>query len=248
MWNKIITLYAGFCGKGMIVALFFLALIYLFFKEKNKNNRMMFVYMPIVILILYFCPAVAAVVYALVSEDLYWRFLWLLPMTPVIAYAAVKVISSLQGKKQVFAGVCLGGMIIASGSLIYNSSTASPAKNYYHVPESVIAVCDLIEPEEGKVKAAFPWEMFQYVRQYSASIEMPYGREYILLSWARRSDLFLALAEGTLNPELIAELARKEGCEYLVFSAGKVIDGEFEDFGFEQVGSTHGYVIYQDAK
>ena len=100
-----ITRFAGYCGKGMMTALFLLALVYLFFQEKNKNHRMIFLYMPVVTLLLYFCPLVSKLVYSFIGEDLYWRFLWLLPIVVVIAYTAVKIISTLQGKKQIAAGI-----------------------------------------------------------------------------------------------------------------------------------------------
>lgn len=120
------------------------------------------------------------------------------------------------------------------------------AENAYHIPQEVINVCDIMEPEEGKVKAAVPWEMFQYVRQYSAKIEMPYGREYILFDWADRSELFHALTEDIINPEKAAELARQDGCLYIVLAETKPIDGTLEEYGYEKYAETDGYVIYMD--
>lgn len=241
-----ITRFAGYCGKGMMTALFLLALVYLFFQEKNKNHRMIFLYMPVVTLLLYFCPLVSKLVYSFIGEDLYWRFLWLLPIVVVIAYTAVKIISTLQGKKQIAAGISLGLIVIMSGCFIYSSEHAFYAGNPYHLPQCVVDICEEIEPEEGKVRAAFPIELLPYVRQYSVRIEMPYGREYILLDWARRSELFYALDAETLDVERVTELARQDECDYLVFWKGKILNGDFKDYGFETVDIVGDYMIVRD--
>lgn len=246
MLERIIACFGRYAGTGMMTGLFLISLIFLFFKEKNKTNRLIFIYVPVATLLIYFCPLWAWVVYRMIGEDLYWRFLWLLPVVPVVAYAAVKMVQLLDRKIQPFAGTVAALIVILSGSLIYRSSHVTWAENLYHIPQEVIAVCDLIEPEEGKVKAAFPYEMFQYVRQYSAKIEMPYGREYILFDWADRSDLFYALSEDVLNPEKVASLARTEGCTYLVFAADKPIDGRLEDYGFVKYATEGDYCIYRD--
>ena len=246
MFERIIACFGRYCGTGMMVGLFLVSLIYLFFKEKNKANRLLFVYVPTVTLLIYFCPLWAWVVYRVIGEDLYWRFLWLLPVVPVIAYAAIKAVQMLDRKIQPFAGTLAALILILSGSLIYQSSHVEWAENAYHIPQEVINVCDIMEPEEGKVKAAVPWEMFQYVRQYSAKIEMPYGREYILFDWADRSELFHALTEDIINPEKAAELARQDGCLYIVLAETKPIDGTLEEYGYEKYAETDGYVIYMD--
>ena len=244
--DRVMACFDKFCGNGMIMALFILSLIFLFFKEKNRTNRLLFIYVPFVTLLLYFCPLWAWVVYTLIGEDLYWRFLWLLPVVPVICYAAVKVINMLDRRLAPAAGTVLALIVILSGSLIYRSPHVEWAENLYHIPQEVIEICDVIKPSEGKVKAAFPREMFQYVRQYAADIEMPYGREYILLQYIYKSDLYNALEADTLSPELVSMLAREQGCNYLVFSEEKQIDGSMEEYGFSLIDTICWYCIYKD--
>ena len=164
----------------------------------------------------------------------------------VIAYTAVKIISTLQGKKQIAAGLSLGLIVIMSGSFIYSSEHAFYAGNPYHLPQCVVDICEEIEPEEGKVRAAFPIELLPYVRKYSVRIEMPYGREYIIFDWARRSELFYALDPETLDVERVTELARQDECDYLVFWKGKILNGDFKDYGFETVDIVGDYMIVRD--
>ena len=46
MFERIIACFGRYCGTGMMVGLFLVSLIYLFFKEKNKANRLLFGYVP----------------------------------------------------------------------------------------------------------------------------------------------------------------------------------------------------------
>lgn len=41
MFERIIACFGRYCGTGMMVGLFLVSLIYLFFKEKNKANRLL---------------------------------------------------------------------------------------------------------------------------------------------------------------------------------------------------------------
>lgn len=56
MWSFVVTQYKGYIGTGMIAGLFLVALIWLFASEKNKNVRIIFIYTPAVVLLLFFCP------------------------------------------------------------------------------------------------------------------------------------------------------------------------------------------------
>ena len=46
--------------------------------------------------------------------------------------------------------------------------------------------------------------------------------------------------------EKAAELARQDGCLYIVLAETKPIDGTLEEYGYEKYAETDGYVIYRD--
>lgn len=248
MWDKVVTLYENYIGTGMIAGLFLVALIYLFFSEKNKTTRIVFLYMPVIVLVLYFCPFFATVVYAFADEEIYYRLLWLVPIVPVLAYAAIKLIISIQGKKRIVVGVAVVGMIMVSGKLVYTSPYFSVAQNPYHVPEAVVQICDEIEEEGAFVMAAFPMEFIQYVRQYSGNVRMPYGRDVLVERWKAKDELYDLMNENVLRVAEIAEVSKAKGVHYLVFSAAKQLDGDFLDYGFKLIGEFEGYLVYQDVE
>lgn len=249
MWSWVISQYKGYIGTGMTAGLFLTALLWLFVTEKNRNTRIVFIYTPLVVLALFFCPLFAKIVRVFTGEEIYYRILWLIPLVPVLAYAAVKLMLQCAGKKRIFVGAALGGIIILSGSFVYESPYFSKAENSYHVPEAAVKICDAIVVEGEWVKAAFPEELLQSVRQYSPWVNMPYGREMLISRWAVwgfQSELYDLLHEETLDVKRIAELAREQGCDYIVFADGKKMSGRFEDYGFALFDVLGGYAVYAD--
>lgn len=249
MWSWVIAQYKGYIGTGMIAGLFLVALVWLFVSEKNRNTRIVFVYMPVVVLFLFFCPLFAKIVNLFTGEEIYYRILWLIPVVPVLAYAAVRLMLQCAGKKRLVVGAALGGIIILSGSLVYESPYFSKAENRYHVPEAAVKICDAIEVEGEWVNAAFPEELIPFVRQYSPWINMPYGREMLISRWSVwgfQSELYDLLKQESLDVKRITELAREQGCDYVVFADGKKLSESFESCGFELFGVIGGYAVYAD--
>ncbi|HKM34578.1 MAG TPA: hypothetical protein VJY54_07530 [Lachnospiraceae bacterium] len=246
MWNKVLTLYEGYIGMGMIAGLFLVAVIYLYVAEKNKTTRIIFLYIPIMILILYFCPFFAAVIYKLAGEEIYYRLLWLVPIVPVLAYTAVKIISGCEGRKRIWTGLAMSGMVILSGSLVYQSPYFSKAQNVYHVPQTVVEICDEIKMENQWVMAVFPSEFIQYVRQYEPMICMPYGREMLVERWNFEEEFFDLMEAETLDAGKIAEKAKEWRCLYIIVPVSKQQTGNFLDFEYEQYDEINGYYVYRD--
>ena len=56
MWTDIITIFQKYMGSGFVMIWFLAALIYLFLNEKQKPKRIFLVYMPVIMLLLYFNP------------------------------------------------------------------------------------------------------------------------------------------------------------------------------------------------
>lgn len=257
MWKDVIVLFREFMGRGLIVIWFLVALIYLWIRERRKSVRILFLYMPVIALALYFNPLFARVVYGVVGEEIYYRILWLLPVTVVIAYASVGIYGQLteaadgrkRGRADLFAGtcaLCLAGVIAVSGSYVYASPSFSKAENMYHVPDSVVHICDAIQVPGREVMAVFPMELIQYVRQYSPVVCMPYGREVTVDRWYVYPPLCAAMEEEVIDLAKLAPLVREAECHFCILSAGKEIKGNPEDYGWLLFGETDGYVIYRD--
>ncbi len=246
MWNDVIDLFREYMGTGLIVIWFLVSLIYLFIKERRKHIRILFVYVPVLLLLVFFNPLFARLVYGVVGDEIYYRILWLLPITVVIAFATVDIWGQLKRKIRYLYALVVAGLIMISGSYIYNNPYFQKAENMYHVPQSVVDICDAIEVEGREVMAVFPVEMLQYVRQYTPLVCMPYGREITVSSWVHLNDLYDVMEAEEIDAELLIKLAREQLCVYIILPEDKVIHGSLEDYAFAEFDRMHGYVIYKD--
>lgn len=100
MWKVENEYFRAYMGTGLIVVWFLVALVYLLFTEKRKHVRIMFLYVPIILLLSFFNPLLARVIYDYIGDEIYYRILWLIPITVIIAFAAVEIYGRLQGKKR----------------------------------------------------------------------------------------------------------------------------------------------------
>ncbi len=238
-----VEIFHNYVGTGMIVALFLVALVYLFLCEKDKNKRILFVYTPVIVMLLFFNPLFYRIFYEILGSEIYFRIIWLLPLAVVVAYAVVHICVRLQGKVRTgFALIC-AVVLILSGKLVYSSSLYSPAENSYHVPQKVVDICDAIEVEGREVMAAFPTEFLLYVRQYSPAVCMPYGRTVLMGYY---DDFHGLIMSDEIQVEELAQMAKASKCHYVILPEETVLIGDMEAFDYEVFDRMHGYVIYVD--
>ena len=237
-----------YCGTGIYPFLFLVALIYLLITEKDRKIRIVLVESSLVILVLFFLPLFHTVMELVDDAGAYYRILWLLPMTIVIAYAGVKVI----GKHSRIGLVVLIGLCILGGDYLYDNPNVSRAKNKHHIPEEVAAICEVIRPAENeeRVWTVFPSELIHFVRQYTTDVQMLYGREQLVDadSWALKNNhpMFLLMEAETVELDLLAELADDYLVHYIILNKAKPVHGEAEDCGLERVAEIGGYDVYRN--
>ncbi|MCD8068673.1 MAG: hypothetical protein LUE87_07270 [Lachnospiraceae bacterium] len=238
VWQKI-------SGSGALCAIYLVAVIFLFLHKKRKSLRILFVYFPLLALILLLCPAVYEAIANVTGTEVYFRFFWMLPMTATIAYAAGKLYEAVQGKYRLFAGAVILAVIILAGDYIYdNGDVFAAAENEYHIPQAVVDICDEIHREGKEVVAVFPSELLIYVRQYDCTIYMPYGRDVMLMSEIEHPLYDLMEKTGTPSARLICELAAEDGCAYIVISENKEVWGSLEQCGYVYTQTIDGYALY----
>lgn len=246
MWDSAIELFRSYVGTGLIIGFFLVAVVYLFFVEKDKVKRLLFVYVPMLLLLLYFNPLFGELLYRLIGDEIYYRVLWLMPITLVLAYSVVKVCQTLQQRMRAVFLVMAALLIMISGSFVYKNIHFRKADNLYHIPQTVVDICEAIEVEGREVMAVFPREMIQYVRQYSAYVCMPYGREAIEAQWNTYDELQLVMEAEVLMLDKMAPLAKEKGCHYVIVESTKKMLGDLSKYDYELFDSIGGYDIYID--
>jgi len=246
MWYTALDLFRAYMGTGLILIWFLAAWIYLLLKERRKPVRIMFVYVPGILLFLFFNPIFSGILYNYIEDEIYYRILWLIPISSVIALAAVHIYKRLSGKKQYLFAATAAVCLMISGSYMYSNPFFHKAENIYHVPQSVVDICDAIEVEGREVKAVFPAELIQYVRQYSPLVCMPYGREITVERWKYHNDLYDVMEGEEIDAKRLTELARDQLCHYIILAQDKSVNGNLPDYDYDLFGQMDGYVIYKD--
>ena len=237
--------YAGYHENGFLFGIFLFMLLYLWLTERDNVMRALFVYVPTILLALFFFPVFRKIFVALMDDgEIYYRLLWLLQMSVVSAYGAVK----LCGRHRRIGLVVISVIIIACGSFVYRSEYITKAQNGYHLPEEAVEVAKLIDPEEGRVMAVVPSDLIYYIRQYSSRINMPYGREMLIARWDYYNDMYEAMEETeVIETSSFVRVVREYGCNYVVLKKDRKVAEPLTDYGFSLYADTENYFIYADS-
>ena len=126
-----------FWGSGYYQYLIFLAVILLLiFFRKKKEARLLLGYTAI-LLVLFFFPLSAGIIQKCIGSDVYWRVLWLLPVTVLLAYTGTALAeqAGLKAKKggwmlQGLVLILLMGVIGISGKSVWSEDNYVQVHNY----------------------------------------------------------------------------------------------------------------------
>lgn len=238
--------YAGYHQNKFLFGIYLFFLLYLWLVEKDKRIRAVLACAPTLLIIAFFCPLFRKAFVRLFEDaETYYRLLWLLQMSMVSAYGAVK----LCGRHRKLMLAIMSIAVVACGSFVYSSEHISKAENMYHLPQEAVEVAELIDPEKGRVMALVPADLVYYIRQYSTRINMPYGREMLIARWDYYNDMYEAMekAESIETPSFV-ELTRSYGCNYVVLPKERKVQEPLDDYGYVLYAQTDKYLIYQDTE
>ena len=155
----------------------------------------------------------------------------------------MQIYQSLQEKKRKPFLAIVFVLIAVSGAPVYQNPLYSRAENIYHVPQTVVDICDAIIIPGREVMALFPAEHLLYVRQYTPYVCMPYGRDYLQGWWSELGDV---VNSDEIDVAKMAPLAKEKGCHYVIISEKKLLIGDMSNFDYELFARIDGYLVYKD--
>lgn len=234
-----------FQGSGMYIVLFFISMIYILIKEKDKKVKAFLIYFSFIILLITLNPIFNKLVSSILTESVYWRVYWMLPLGIVITYAGVKFINNMNGKvKQVISTLAVIIVIIMSGKIIYSKDNYKKVNNLYKVPDEVLEVVEIIrQGDEENKKALTSEQLVPYIRQVEPSIKLAYRREPTGYS----DNEYVRVMHSGISKDIV-QMAFDNDCNYIVLDRGLVINVELHCFGFNRIAETANYIIYQVMK
>ena len=266
--SNIFNILLEFKGESMYLAVFVLALVYLFATEKEKTKKIVFIYSSLFIIGIFVFPFTAHIIMnKLMDREIYYRQLWLLPCGITVAFAGTRIIERAgerfrNGKKALLyfhKGICavlIAGIIICGGNFALSKDNFRKADNAYHLPDYVINVCDIIlevdhvGPGEQSFTAAFPATLCMFTREYMTGVFTKYGRDALVERWVENwnmgSEVLDYLEGESYSAKELVDVCRNGGVELVVVYSFKEMRGNVEDYGFVKIGSTDGYDLYEE--
>ncbi len=235
-----------YTGLKLLLLLSALAWVYLLVTEKNKSIRILLVYAPIIVVALFLFPVSRKGFVAMgLDGETYYRILWTIPLGIIFVYGICRL---FERHRRI--GLIVGAALtVLCGSYVYKGTYISKAENLYHIPNTVVKICDLIgaKDDHSRVSAVMPSELIHFVRQYDASINMPYGREMLVNAW----DYYNAVYEAMEKPEVVdmeelLKATREEYCQYIILSKERQTKQNPTDCGLTLLDEIDGYLIYED--
>ena len=237
----------GFSGSGFLFILLLASVLFLGFRLKKSAEKTATAWYPLYVLLIFFCPL--WIIYLNRAEDgeILYRVLWMIPFAVIICFALVEAVFMMPEKYRVVSFLAAVAVIMISGKYIYSNPYFTKADNQYHVPQEVVDICDDIKVEGREVRACFPIEHIQYVRQYSPYVCLAYGRSVLLGGvYNDYSNVESYLNDETIDTKgFVAEL-RRIGTPYLVLARERKMTEQLESYGYNYVKSYGDYNLYLD--
>lgn len=238
--------FLNYKGSGMYMALFFVALLYIFLTEKNKNNKTFLLYFSCFVLLIIINPIFNKCINHFLNKNVYWRTFWMLPIGIVIAYAGTSLIKNISNRKEkiiVFFAVIF--MIMTSGKLIYCSENYQKVNNFYKVPDEYVEVVNILSGmtlENKKVMTSIG--MVPYIRQIDASIKLAFPRR----AYSDYEKYEIIDYYNTGNIEKLTNLCKEKKVNIIVFDKSLNKSMPLTYFDFEWYAQTEHYEIYIQKK
>lgn len=247
LWGQL----SAYNGGTFFVVLFCVALVYLWLTEKDKTSRTLYVYLTAILGVVFLCPLFGwiAMHFFMKGKDvlIYYRVFWYIPVGTVVCLAIVRVLERIRNVAfRILTGVVLALVICVNGKLVYTNTFYTKATNLYHIPQSAIEVAEIIRMDKYWPKAVCPSELLMFIRQYTAEIYMPYGRNMVEAQWNFSSELYDAMEAESYDTSLIAKLARNNHCPIVVLGNYKPMLGDMKEQNYLLLGTTQFYYVYLD--
>ena len=244
--NLISDIFKSYVGSGYMFILVPIAVAVIAVIEKKVQRRELMIAYPAYALLIFLCPLWWLYSKKFNDSEILYRILWLIPTGVFVAYAIVKLTEKIGQKSRAFVMIAATLLLIVCGSYNYSAPIYSKAENQYHVPATVVKLCDEIVVPGREIRAAFPDEYITYVRQYTAFICLPYGRASDFEKMAEISRLKTILNAKTIDSKEAADELRATETPYLIVASDHKFSEPISEYGFLPVKSIDGYDIYLD--
>lgn len=237
VWDEFINFIGG-RGGALHWLLFAGALVCCFFL--GKRQRRLFFWPSVLVMFIFFNPLFFKYVGTRFLTGVYWRLLWMLPISFVIAYTLTRFAAGIKKDVVRIGVIVLACVCIAvSGDAIFTPETYREKENAYELPDAAIHICDYVmgRLKDWKETIIVPNELLCSIRQYSTSVCLLYGRNvggFISDIGEEEAAVYAEMSSETPDIALVTDVAQKKNCRYIVFNtAFHQIPEDLSGYGYE---------------
>ena len=223
-------------------------IFWILWKEQDRTKKWLAGILPLILLVLYWCPITGILLMKILGENVYWRILWLVPVSVTIPVAFCLLLKSMKGGARFAVFLILSAVIVLGGKKVLSTEWFEPSTNVWKVPQNVVAVCDLLP---GNVHVLASNRLTPYLRLYDPTLTLEYARNALIFNgmdevYGQTANLYKAIQEPEIDVDIVGPLAREQGCTFLIFSIGRTYAGDWEDYGYREYASTDEFRIFVD--
>lgn len=243
-------------GTTWFIFLFLAAVAYLLWKgDKEARKKILIVLAGSVVLI--FNDLSLYVVSKVVGSETYYRFLWMIPLVPILGYMIVDLfIRQKTALKKTLAAVMAAVLLILGGtSCLDRDSFKAPAQVHYVDPE-IVKIAELIEQDKDKEypMVAAPINIAMPIRLTNSNIRNYIKRNTYLKegnitgksnSQVRQRRLYRIVNGERLSAKQLKRNIKWESIDYIIIATEHQMDDLMVRAGCSILAETGNFTIYR---
>ena len=206
-WGFVWECFRRFQGEGIFFVFFLLSVIAAAFFLKNQWKKGLLAYLLFLALTVFNPILINPVVGLLDLDDEYYRFIWLLPVTILIAWFAVYLVERAPkaALRAVVCALCIIALAFPGKTILARG--LEPAENLYKIPDEVIEVCETIHDISGEENLTLyvDFDLAVLINQYDPSYEMALSYSDISIFQSSYDSDKTEEYDGVFSPELISK-------------------------------------------
>lgn len=247
LFNNILAIFKSVTGPYVMFGLFLASLVYIV-TTKGAKEKGVFAWVSLVVLALFFNPAVFWLVgKKILGDQTYCRMLWIIPQVLTMAYVFSDVCDRFENEKKKQVGVivlCVITLMI-SGKFIYNSDNYQVRENAYGLSDEVVTLVNAITPweknDEVLARVSAVPEVASQLRQVSTFPHPRFDKNGFSAEGVERI-AYKELIKETPNVEVLLHAA-KSGHSYVIIKKSQDSQ-EFLESGCFVACETENYIMY----
>lgn len=248
--------------------LFVVGLICTLIWGRKRNSRIFIGYTLFLLLTVYNPLVVKYMIPRFKFENEYYRFIWILPVVPAVAYYGVRLVTMFKKKwLRVLLAIAVSvGFMILGNPLDGVVTNFAMTENIYKVPNDLRAVCDVIHQnqENDFPRVAFDNGLNSIVRQYDAGIATVISRNASIYragstvagtydedsSFYKRQKALLDVIDYHIyeDKEGFRSALKKSKTDFIVTLTEQTDNEWLTDCGCELIAQTESHLIYKYIK